>query len=290
MPFITTQLARYANEIVRDWYEGRTEHILERYGGDAPRVHYHTGLVDQIPATRDVDELKRALRKAQVRLLDVAAREWQADVRFRGDILDSGCGLGGGSIYWAEKYGVNVTGITLVQEHIDLIQKYANRIGIAKQIQTLCCDAHEVHLQPNQRQRYSAAVAIDSSCYMQLGRWFTCLRQVLRPGAKVFIADGFVGPRSSRELVDEVDAYFATKMVTVGDYLTEAGIRSVKAVDLSDQAARFFGTTYPLIFIQAVAANNLREKERSLSMHTLLRHAFDTRRLQYLLLEIDPWR
>jgi tocopherol O-methyltransferase len=290
MPFITTQLAGYANEIVREWYEGRTEHILERYGGDAPRVHYHTGLVDQVPHTEDVDELKRALRQAQVRLLDIAAKEWQIDRLRGGHILDSGCGLGGGSIYWAEKYSCRVTGVSLVQEHLDLVHKYASDTGLAERIDTLRCDVHEIHLEPNQKHKYDAVIAIDSSCYMDLPRWFNALRQVLLPSGKVYIADGFVGPRSSRELVDEVDAYFATKMVTVGDYLTEAGIRSVKAVDLSDQAARFFGTTYPLIFIQAVAANNLREKERSLSMHTLLRHAFDTRRLQYLLLEIDPWR
>ena len=77
-------------------------------------------------------------------------------------------------------------------------------------------------------------------------------------------------------------------MVRLTDYLAVA--QSLKAWDFSDRAARFFGTTYPLIFIQAMAANNLQGKKASLSMHKLLRHAFDTRRLQYLLLEIDPWR
>src|SRR5260370_8534687 len=92
-------MAGYANEIVKDWYGGRTEHILERYGGDAPRVHYHTGLVDQLPDTQNVDELKRALRQAQVRLLDVAAKEWQIDRLRGGRILVMGLGFRGTAHY-----------------------------------------------------------------------------------------------------------------------------------------------------------------------------------------------
>jgi tocopherol O-methyltransferase len=288
MSFITTQLAGYANEIVRDWYGRRTEHILERYGADAPRVHYHTGLVDQLPHTEDVDELKRALRQAQVRLLDIAAKEWQIDRLRGGHILDSGCGFGGGSIYWAEKYSCRVTGVSLVQEHLDLVHKYASDTGLAERIDTLRCDVHEIHLEPNQKHKYDAVIAIDSSCYMDLPRWFNALKQVLLPGGKVYIADGFVGPGASQSLVAKVDDYFKTKMVRPTDYLAVA--HSVKAWDLSDQAARFFGTTYPLIFIQAAAANNLHGKKASLSMHELLRHAFEARGLYYLILEVDPWK
>src|SRR5207253_509715 len=32
-----------------------------------------------------------------------------------------GCGLGGGSIYWIEKYDCAVTGVSLVPEHLDLV-------------------------------------------------------------------------------------------------------------------------------------------------------------------------
>jgi tocopherol O-methyltransferase len=281
-------MAGYTKETIRDWYGGRTEHILERYGGDAPRVHYHTGLVDLLPNTQDVEELKRILRQAQVKLLDVAAKEWRIDRLRGGNILDSGCGLGGGSIYWIEKYDCTVTGVSLVREHLDLLHKYANETGVAQRIDTLLCDVHEIHVQPNQRNKYDAVIAIDSSCYMDLPRWFNALRQVLLPGGKIYIADGFVGPDASQSLISDIDDYFKTKMVRPTDYLAVS--HSVKAWDFSDQAARFFGATYPLILIQAMAANNLRGKQASLSMHNRLRHAFDTRQLYYLILEVDPWK
>jgi tocopherol O-methyltransferase len=278
----------YANEIVRDWYGGRTEHILERYGADAPRVHYHTGLLDELSDTQDVNELKRILRQAQIRLLDVAAKEWQINRLRGGNILDSGCGLGGGSIYWAEKYSCAVTGVSLVQEHLNLVDRYASETGLSNRIDTILCDVHEIHLEPSLKNKYDAVIAIDSSCYMDLPRWFGALRQVLVPDGKIYIADGFVGPGASQALVAKVDDYFKTRMVRLTEYATIA--HSFKAWDLSDRAARFFDTTYALIFIQAVAANNLHEKERSLSMHKLLRHAFEARLLYYLLLEADPWK
>jgi tocopherol O-methyltransferase len=221
-------------------------------------------------------------------LLDTAAKEWQIGRLRGGNILDSGCGLGGGSIYWAEKYGCRVTSVSLVQEHLDLVHKYASETGLAGRIDTLRCDVHEIHLESNQRDKYDAVIAIDSSCYMDLPRWFSALRQVLLPGGKIYIADGFLGPGAGLSLINKVDDYFKTKMARPTDYLAVA--HSVKVWDFSDQAARFFGTTYPLILIQAVATNNLQSKQASLSMHKLLREAFETRRLYYLMLEADPWK
>ena len=181
-----------------------------------------------------------------------------------------------------------ITGVSLVQEHLDLVHTFANETGLTNRIETLLCDVHEIHLDPNQKHKYDAVIAIDSSCYMDLPSWFNALRQVLLPGGRIFIADGFVGSGASGGLIAQVDDYFKTKMVKPTDYLPVA--HSVKAWDLSDQAARFFGTTYALIFMQAVAANNLHEKEASLSMHKLLRHAFERRLLYYLILEVDPWK
>jgi tocopherol O-methyltransferase len=80
--------------------------------------------------------------------------------------------LGGASIYWAEKYSCRVTGVSLVQEHLDLVHKYASDTGLAERIDTLRCDVHEIHLEPNQKRKYDAVIAIDSSCYMDLPRWF----------------------------------------------------------------------------------------------------------------------
>src|SRR5690348_12412063 len=99
------------------WYEQKTRFLLDKYG-PGPRVHYHTGLVspETKPAT-DLDALRRQIVASQEALLRHAARIWQADRHLCGDVLDVGCGLGGGSIFWAQEYAARVTALTPVPSH-----------------------------------------------------------------------------------------------------------------------------------------------------------------------------
>ncbi|KAM3096391.1 methyltransferase domain-containing protein [Phormidesmis sp. 146-35] len=54
---------------------------------------------------------KKDRRQAQIDLIEELLK-W-ANVTQAGDILDVGCGIGGSSLYLAEKFGANATGITL---------------------------------------------------------------------------------------------------------------------------------------------------------------------------------
>src|ERR1700730_352108 len=100
------------------FYERKTQDILKRYG-PGPRVHYHTGLVDQPPSIgASSEELHRELVAAQERTLEYAAEVWDAASSLSGDVLDVGCGLGGGTIFWTQKFGANVTAVTNAPSHI----------------------------------------------------------------------------------------------------------------------------------------------------------------------------
>src|SRR5689334_6011189 len=95
------------------YYEGKTQAILHRYG-PGPRVHYHTGLADDIPgACASSRELRTHLLISQEQMLWYAAELWDAETRLRGKVLDVGCGLGGGAIFWAEEFGAQVTAATI---------------------------------------------------------------------------------------------------------------------------------------------------------------------------------
>jgi cyclopropane fatty-acyl-phospholipid synthase-like methyltransferase len=118
----SSQSATYKNySDVAEFYEMKTDAILNRYG-PGPRVHYHTGFFEKPPST-DVStaDLKRQLVESQVSMISHAARTWNAKQNLCGDMLDVGCGLGGGSIYWAEEYRANVTAVTNVPIHLELI-------------------------------------------------------------------------------------------------------------------------------------------------------------------------
>src|SRR5690242_15721702 len=65
---------------------------------------------------------------------------WDAASSLSGDVLDVGCGLGGGAICWAEKFGANVTAGTNAPSHTTC-RGLCRSGGVASRIQAVCCDA-----------------------------------------------------------------------------------------------------------------------------------------------------
>src|SRR5579859_3681089 len=107
------------------YYEGKTRDISERYG-PGPRVHYHTGLIDEPPPPgASAEVLRQRLVDAQERMLRYAAGVWHAPSNLCGDVLDVGCGLGGGAIFWAQEFGATVTAVTIAPSHLELVAKFA---------------------------------------------------------------------------------------------------------------------------------------------------------------------
>ena len=159
------------------YYEAKTQSILQRYG-PGPRVHYHTGLIDDPPPSDASGHvLRRRLIDAQEQTLRHAAGAWQARTNLRGDVLDVGCGLGGGAIFWAQEFGANVTAVTIAPSHIKLVADFAAQAGVKSRVRPLLSDALAV---PGEG-CYDAAVAIDSSSSFPRGPWFDRLATVLRP-------------------------------------------------------------------------------------------------------------
>src|SRR5262249_2697827 len=150
------------------YYEGKTQAILQRYG-PGPRVHYHTGFVDEPqPLDAQAHVLRQRLVAAQERMLRHTATVWRAQSTLHGDVLDVGCGLGGGSIFWAQEFGARVTAVTIAPSHVDWVMRFAARAGVASRVRPLVCDAREV---PGDH-CFDAAVAVDASSSFPRAGWF----------------------------------------------------------------------------------------------------------------------
>jgi tocopherol O-methyltransferase len=256
---------------VAAYFERKTQSILSRYG-PGPRVHYHTGLVDDPPpSTASISDLRRRLVAAQERTLRHAAMVWKASSALTGEVLDVGCGLGGGAIFWAQEFGARVTAVTCAPSHVEWVAQFATEAGVQSQVRARLCDALKV---PGES-CFDAAVAIDSSGYLDRKEWFWRLASLLRPRGRVYIVDCFLG---HPEYEEPFNLYWHTRIGTINEYLAaaqNAGLRNALIDDISDRTKHFWTTTLALIKAEAhdkklSHAERLRY-ETSLHVHALVR-------------------
>jgi tocopherol O-methyltransferase len=227
---------------VAAYYDAKTEGILRRYG-PGPRVHYHTGLVEDAPPPGlPADALKVLIHESQETLLRELALAVGMPARDC-ELLDVGCGLGGGSLYWASMHRARVTAITISPAHVPWVKRFASVAGVADRVTAQLCDALEV---PGE-ERFDLVVAVESSCYLPRRQWFRKVHSLLKPGGQVAIADCFLG---RPELGGPFDRYWRTRIGTVEEYLrsaAEEGLELELHQDISSRAVNFWTLTLDLL-------------------------------------------
>jgi len=233
------------------YYEPKTQELLRRYG-PGPRLHYHTGIVDE-PVSLDIpmSVLRGEIVAGQERLLYIAAEIWQAPSTLGGEIVDVGCGLGGGSIFWAQEFGTQVTAVTCVPSHIEWVARFANQAGVADRVNPLLCDAIEI---PGES-CFDAAVLIDSSCHMPRQPLFNRLATLLRPNGRVFITDLFL---SRPEYADLFNRHWHVRIGTIDEYRIaawRAGLHEESTEEISQRVEYFWAMTCALIRAEAAEKN-----------------------------------
>jgi tocopherol O-methyltransferase len=265
-------------------FERKTQTILQRYG-PGPRVHYHAGLVDAPPPQNALGHvLRRQLVDAQERILSYAAGLWDASSTLCGDVLDVGCGLGGGAIFWAQEFGARVTAVTCVPSHVDWVARLAARSGVASRVEALLCDASEV---PGEN-RFDAAVAVETACYLARKQWFLRMASLLRPGGRLFIVDCFLVQSAYAE---PFDRHWHTRIGTIAEYLAaaeEAGLQPGMLEDISHRTVHFWTTTQALIQAEAqdqeLSPAETVRRDASLRAHALVRQGLITNGLRYVIM------
>ena len=268
---------------------------MEKYG-PGPRVHFHTGIIDPKiinKPTSSVEDIKEQLVRSQERLLQVANRFWDAKQNLTGDILDVGCGLGGTSIYIAQEYGVNVYALTNVPGHIPLIGKFSKQAEVDDRVTPILGDACSI---PGEKV-YDAALAIESSCYLDRSAWFQHLDKRIRKGGCVFIVDCFTRNAETRE---SFDAYWLTRIGTLAEYVTfseQANFRIEGLKDITSETAQFWrlSTGYSELMLETLEKKplvrdsyllELDRLQRSIRWQTRLANMWDNGMIQCALLSL----
>ena len=215
-------------------------------------------------------------------MLRRAAEVWDASNELSGEILDVGCGLGGGSIFWAEEFGAQVTAVTWVPSHAEWVTRFAMEAEVSHRITPLICDAADV---PGEN-RFDAAVAVDSSGYLPRRDWLGRTASLRRPGGSVFIIDCFLeDPRYA----DLFNSHWHTRIGTIDEYFVaarESGLKTGSVVDVTDRTVHFWTTTLALIDAEAASADGVAAGRyaASFNAHSLVRSGLAYGGLRYAML------
>jgi tocopherol O-methyltransferase len=267
---------------VADFYEAKTRAVLRRFG-PGPRVHYRTGFVDQPILATTTAELRKQLVAAQERVLYHAGEFWGLRrVPFR-DVLDVGCGLGGGAIFWAQQFGAHVTAATIAPSHVELVAQFAAQAGVAALVRPILCDAVAV---PGEA-CFDAAMALDSSDTFPRGPWFRRLARLLRADAHVFIYDCFL---ENPEYAESINRHWCAQIGSFDEYVaaaSAAGFRLQLFEDVSRRTRDFWTLTIALyeaerreLLLSPWEETRLRE---SREVHALMRQGLYDGGLRYAL-------
>ena len=267
---------------VSDFYQHKTQAVLRRFG-PGPRVHYRTGFVDGPVKATTISDLRSQLVAGQECVLHHASESWELRRVAFHDVLDAGCGLGGGAIFWAQEFGAHVTAATIVPSHVELVRKFAAQAGVAPLVRPILCDALTI---PGE-QCFDAALALDSSDTFPRAPWFHRLAALLKPHGQVFIYDCFL---ENREYADPINRHWCAQIGTFDEYADaarQAGFRLEHFEDVSHRTCEFWTLTIALYEAEKregmLSPWDQARFQEALEVHALMRRGLYDGGLRYAL-------
>jgi tocopherol O-methyltransferase len=165
------------------------------------------------------------------------------------DILDVGCGIGGSSLYLADKFKAQVTGITLSPVQADRATERAKAAGLSEQAHFKVANALEM---PFADHSFDFVWSLESGEHMPDKAKFLqeCYR-VLKPGGRLMLAtwchrETAAQPLTAEEqkhLQDIYRVYCLPYVISLSEYITiteQCGFQDLRSADWSTAVAPFW--------------------------------------------------
>ena len=196
---------------------------------------------------------KMERRQAQIELIEelLIWVGYQNTANVPKNIIDVGCGIGGSTLYLAEKFGANATGITLSPVQASRATERAKEANLAKKVQFKVANALEMPFADNS---FDLVWSLESGEHMPDKTKFLqeCYR-VLQPGGKLILATwchretnslaGELTTDEIRHLKEIYQVYCLPYVISLSEYRSialECGFKNIRSDDWSTAVAPFW--------------------------------------------------
>ena len=220
------------NERIRRFYDASSG-LWEEVWGE----HMHHGYYA-------VGQPRPNRRQAQIDLID-RLLEW-GEVTSVHSLLDVGCGIGGSSLYLADRCGANATGITLSPVQAERAQERATERGLSERASFQVADALKMPFEDNS---FDLVWSLESGEHMPDKRQFLteCWR-VLKPGGRLLVAtwchrEGELSDQDRQHLQKIYDVYCLPYVISLHDYEAIASslpLHQLRVDDWSTEVSPFW--------------------------------------------------
>lgn len=190
-------------------------------------------------------------RQAQINLIEEVLT-WADDFTTNRpqNILDVGCGIGGSSLYLAEKFGAKVTGITLSPVQANRAKERAQAAGLQARTDFQVANALEMPFADNS---FDLVWSLESGEHMpDKVKFLQECKRVLKPGGKLIFVTWCHRPTTAatplraderKHLADIYRVYCLPYVISLPEYteiIEQGGFKDLRVADWSTAVAPFW--------------------------------------------------